>query len=52
MLALVFFHVGLYFLHHGILLAACEIPYDKVLQSVGRMIMNGFKLGIIFVPAV
>jgi len=48
MLALIFFHVGLYFLHHGILPAACEILYDKSLQSVGRMIMNALKLSIIF----
>jgi len=52
MLTVVFFHAGLYFLHHGILLAACEILYDKILQTVGRMIMNAFKLSIIFVIAV
>jgi hypothetical protein len=51
MLTLIFFRVGLYFLHHGILPAACEILYDKILQSVRRMMLNAFKLSIIFVLA-
>jgi hypothetical protein len=52
MLALIFIHAGLYFLHHGILPAACEILYDKILQSVRGMIMNAFKSSIILVLAV